>query len=98
MRTLASAVTLRGQVQNNRTFTRILQYNYCYPNPKYKAMGYLDPLGYIAEEVLRTMKMRYEEKSKDYEAILYGLKIHQGLGALVFIYIYTHTYIGVILG
>ena len=38
-------VALRVQVPNNHIFTRKMYYNYYYSNPKYRIIGYMDPLG-----------------------------------------------------
>ena len=34
---------LRVQVPNNHILTQNLYYNYYYPNPKYRNIGYMDP-------------------------------------------------------
>ena len=41
----ALTLPLRVQVLNNHILTQNLYYNYYYQDPKYKIIGYLDPLG-----------------------------------------------------
>ena len=43
------SVTLRVQVPNNQILTQNLYYNYYYPKPKYLIVGYMDPLGQLAQ-------------------------------------------------
>ena len=40
-----SIQTLRVQVPNNQILTHNLYYNSYYPNPKYRIIGYMDPVG-----------------------------------------------------
>ena len=42
------------RVPNNHILTQHLYFNYCYPNPKYRIIGYMDPQGSNAEAELRS--------------------------------------------
>ena len=39
------SLVLRVQVSNYHIPTQDVYYNYCFPNPKYLVIGYMDPLG-----------------------------------------------------
>ena len=49
-------LTLRVQVLNNHILTQNQYHNYYHPKPKYLAIAYMDPLGYIQK--LKSLKNR----------------------------------------